>query len=65
VEDVLLTRGELVAGSKDSLFAACEAPAACIVSGVSPGAIDSVSGLTAEQPATTAYGFRCVWRQGT
>ena len=65
VEDVLSVSGELVAASKDSPFAACEAPGACVVTGVAPGAIDSVLALEANGPATTTYAFRCALKEGT
>jgi hypothetical protein len=69
VEDVLLTQGELLRASGDSMFAACANPRrACIVKGLSPGAIDAVEGVdeargSAGEQAGTPYGFRCVWEQ--
>jgi formylglycine-generating enzyme required for sulfatase activity len=77
LEDVLLTGGELLGASADALFPACRAEesgkssggsrtdSACLVYGVSPGAIDSVRKIerAERQPDGTAipYGFRCVW----
>jgi hypothetical protein len=71
IQDILLTRGELLEVSPQSLFQACRGDAAsgdergCLVSGMEPGAIDSVQELrsTGDRPDTagTAYGFRCVW----
>ncbi|MBN2196232.1 MAG: SUMF1/EgtB/PvdO family nonheme iron enzyme [Polyangiaceae bacterium] len=43
VEDVLLTRGELLTTSSSSPYNACSPPySACVVYGLKPGAIDSV-----------------------
>lgn len=42
MQDVLLTRGELVHKTKGSLYAACDAPnPGCVVVGMQPGAMDS------------------------
>ena len=77
LEDILLTRGELLDTSADALFTACRTDtggktsprsrtdSACIVYGLLPGAIDSLRaiGSSADRPDSTAtpYGFRCVW----
>jgi hypothetical protein len=73
MQDVLLTPGELLAGDVHGLFNACStAGAHCVVSGLVPGAIDSVSPFyarpidgnapTAVSSAMVghAYSFRCV-----
>jgi formylglycine-generating enzyme required for sulfatase activity len=75
LQDVLLTRGELLASTADALFPACSAESsaendrACIVWGMEPGAIDSVQAVppAAERgdTALTPYGFRCVWGGGS
>jgi hypothetical protein len=69
IEDVLLTPAELVATSHDAFFSVCGAgTSACLVRGLSPGAIDgfapipAVSAATAgaAPPSIQTYGFRCV-----
>jgi hypothetical protein len=66
MEDVLLTRGELTAVQEDATFGACAPPSlGCVVSGIHPGAMDSVEPIlrdaTGNEFAHSAYGFRCVW----
>jgi formylglycine-generating enzyme required for sulfatase activity len=71
VEDILLTRAELVEASPEGLFPACRADSksrsdtACVVSGIDPGSIDSVQRVALEsaRPGMVAlpYGFRCAW----
>jgi hypothetical protein len=68
LEDVLLTEAELLATSADAHSPACAPPfGACLVSGLGPGAIDSVAPVynqadhdTADQP----YAFRCALPDG-
>lgn len=64
-EDFLLAGGELVEKTERSLFGACRgSDAGCVVSGITPGAIDSVAPLDSErvgEPMEPSYGFRCVW----
>ena len=68
VEDVLLTRGELLVASGDAQFSACQPPMnGCVASGVVPGGIDGFTPIvshSAESEAGTSgitAGFRCVW----
>lgn len=75
LEDVLLTAGELIAADARSPYAACSPPyLGCVVSGLKPGAIDTVipTGTAASahlnQAASPAigraiapYSYRCVW----
>lgn len=61
LEDVLSTPAELLATSPTSLSSAC-APgvSACLVRGLSPGAIDGfVPVASGDQKATPSFGFRC------
>jgi len=69
VEDVLLSRGELVRGDAASVLSVCLSDkSGCIVFGLVPGAIDAVESVgpppkTAHSPGATVshpYGFRCV-----
>lgn len=68
VQDVLLTPAELVATSRGAFFSVCgEGTRACLVKGLSPGAIDGFGPISEprdeaqEQPPSIAlYGFRCV-----
>lgn len=69
IEDILLSAGELVHGSSDSVISVCLSErSGCVVFGLSPGAIDAVEGVaqrgkTTAAPGATvshAYGFRCV-----
>lgn len=70
VQDVLLASAELIAPSRDSFFPACAgATGTCLVTGLDPGAIDSISATppmspstrkTAESALVPLYGFRCV-----
>jgi formylglycine-generating enzyme required for sulfatase activity len=69
VEDVLLTRGEILAASDDAQFSACAAPhVACIVHGVVTGGIDAFAPVTrsaaedGDGASEVTAGFRCVWR---
>lgn len=69
VQDVLLTPAELLVSTGDSAAGACKAAEGhCAVSGLEPGAIDSLFRLPGDpagidqQQALPAYGFRCVWR---
>jgi formylglycine-generating enzyme required for sulfatase activity len=74
VEDVLLTRSELVRATPKHLFQACSEPSpACGVHGLAPGAIDAVEpvqGPSAQPGSPTGssehvvdypYSFRCAW----
>lgn len=71
VEDILMTRGELVGASGSEGLPACRQTRGCIVTGFTFGAIDLVVPLVspvkrdslAKQLPTT--GFRCVWRSST
>ena len=78
LQDVLLSTGELIDPSADSLFPACQTPTgqtsasarpACVVYGSAPGSIDSAFALAAEgdrgKTSHVAYGFRCVWEGGS
>jgi len=75
MEDVLMTPAELIASEGKSVFGACDSLfAGCVVTGSSPGAIDSVSPIravavakadsNAESQSTSRiqepYSFRCV-----
>ena len=69
MEDVLLTRGEILAASDDAQFSACTAPhVACIVHGVVTGGIDAFAPVARNAAAVddgasgVTAGFRCVWR---
>lgn len=68
VEDVLLTPGELIAGSATAMVPACGTTGeACVAYGLTPGAIDAVAALprtrgkgpTRGLGPDPAYGFRC------
>jgi hypothetical protein len=67
LEDVLLTRGELLMPDSDSSFGACAPPVrGCVVYGLEAGAIDAVQPIIAlgdeeQEQAQVPYGFRCVW----
>ncbi|MGH7281594.1 MAG: SUMF1/EgtB/PvdO family nonheme iron enzyme [Polyangiaceae bacterium] len=66
VEDVLLTRAELLRGDATSHFSVCaNAQFGCVASGMGSGALDSFSapivGSGDDHPSTPTYGFRCVW----
>ena len=66
VQDVLATRGELVAKSLKTSIPGCRArEGACVVGGLVPGAIDFFLPLPEEAAPGTqmlpASGFRCVW----
>lgn len=63
VEDVLSTSSELLATSATSLSGACSSGvSACLVRGLSPGAIDSFVRIPDGEgaKATPNFGFRCV-----
>ena len=62
LEDVLSTPAELISTSSTSQSSAC-APgvSACLVRGLSPGAIDGFAPMpSGDQKATPSFGFRCV-----
>lgn len=61
LEDVLSTPAELIAASPTSLPSACAPGArACVVRGLSPGAIDLFAPIAnGDQGATPSFGFRC------
>jgi hypothetical protein len=65
MEDVLLAPGELMRTEPGSQFDACAgASGFCVVSGITPAAIDSVRRAPddgAPGPLSTPYAFRCVW----
>ena len=72
LEDVLIARGELLAGHSDSNFAPCmNSNSGCAVYGLIPGAIDSVRAVSTgsngggELPVQEEepYSFRCVWSE--
>jgi formylglycine-generating enzyme required for sulfatase activity len=71
MQDVLLTRGELVLAQDDSPFASCgTSHNACAVVGLVPGGIDHVIGAPVSEAALSisrnvaALGFRCAWEGG-
>jgi hypothetical protein len=66
--DVLMTPGELVRGTKDSLVPACDHErGACVVEGILPGGIDFMENISDDVSAPlktnlgAVYGFRCVF----
>jgi formylglycine-generating enzyme required for sulfatase activity len=68
VEDVLLTRGELIVASSDAQFSSCQPPmTGCTASGARPGAIETFVPIVAHPAESekgisgTTAGFRCVW----
>jgi hypothetical protein len=68
LQDVLVTRGEMLRSTKDSMPPACRsARRGCVVTGLVPGAIDSVIGIPDADPApeqrrrVPISSFRCVW----
>jgi len=71
VQDVLLTRTELVRTSPDAVLSACSEGdvrgGACLVHGLLPGAIDAVQrlpkGSDPPELSPLPYGFRCAWSQ--
>jgi formylglycine-generating enzyme required for sulfatase activity len=72
LQDVLLTPAELLGATTTSQFGACVSEnGACVVTGVTPGAIDSVRRvpMTVSEPALSegipSFGFRCVWGEVT
>lgn len=61
MRDVLLAPGELVATDADSIFAACATRyPACVVTGTSPGAIETVEAVR-RAPVSTKYAFHCAY----
>lgn len=61
VEDLLLVPGELVATDEAAPFASCRPPAeACVVHGLSAGAIDAVEGPGLRGLDAIVHAFRCV-----
>lgn len=70
LEDVLLTRGELLGPDGDSSFGACAPPVrGCVVYGLEPAAIDALEpvadrGDEIGERTRTPYGFRCAWDDG-
>lgn len=65
LQDVLLTRGELLRGGDASFVPSCIARA-CSVFGIDPAAIDGVAGVSHDggSAEATPYGFRCVRSEG-
>lgn len=63
VEDVLLTRAELLSLATESGTAACAGrDGACIATGMEPGAIDGFARLTeSAEGVQPTFGFRCAW----
>lgn len=60
VQDVLLTRSELLRDSPDADSPACRGQGTCAVQGVFAGTIDSVRPVSAPHDLGPASGFRCV-----
>jgi hypothetical protein len=71
VEDVLLTKGEIVRGAVTDAAPACTDGRPCVVTGTAPGAIDAIVAMPEPPPAELAtirgpsFGFRCVWEGGS
>jgi len=61
IEDVLLTRAELLDVSSKSSSAACRVGDACVVTGTLPGGIEGVASVT--EPIARAASFRCVMEE--
>lgn len=71
LQDVLITRGELLSAQESSPYPACASPReACAIIGLVPGGIDHVIGAPINESALSiagdaaAVGFRCAW-EGT
>lgn len=69
VQDVLITKAEIVAADADSSGDVCNSnTSACFATGLQPGAIDTFVAMPAEPDehpeAVVAAGFRCVWEGG-
>jgi hypothetical protein len=71
VQDILLTRAELVTADQGHFSIGCTDPeTACTVLGTAAGAIDAVGTAPSDdqevpRPPSSAYGFRCVWSGGS
>jgi hypothetical protein len=71
IEDVLLTRGEILRGASTDAAPACADQRPCVVTGTAPGAIDAVIAVPGPPPPELAalrrpwLGFRCVWEGGS
>lgn len=69
LQDVLLTRGELLGPDAESSFGACAPPReGCVAHGLEPGALDGVEpvlnhGKEIGEETRVPYGFRCAWSE--
>ncbi|MBI3203181.1 MAG: SUMF1/EgtB/PvdO family nonheme iron enzyme [Myxococcales bacterium] len=62
VEDLLLTRAELVASSPEASVPGCRnGNHGCIVQSATPGSIDAVFPVPSDESAAQAWSFRCAW----
>ena len=62
VEDVLLTRAELVASSPEAAVPGCRnGKHGCLVQSATPGSIDAVFPVPSDESAALAWSFRCAW----
>ncbi len=64
MQDVLLTRAELLNTSDDAQFPSCRGTGTCAVQGVFPGTIDSVRPVYSPRDVGASFGFRCVVQGG-
>jgi len=62
LEDVLLTRSELIRGYEGSSYGACSKDH-CVIRGVLPGSIDSVLGIAENGSDAPPAGFRCALKE--
>lgn len=60
IEDVLLSRAELLRTDGDAQFGACTIGDFCLIQGMSPGEIDGLRGVIAKDRTLPTFGFRCV-----
>ncbi len=64
VQDVLITRTELLRDADDAQFSSCRGNSTCAVIGTFAGTIDSVRPVSSPHDLGPSFGFRCVTQEG-